>query len=247
MSLYYPKYNINHENIINNDIIDCVDKINDLNDINDDINIHEIYNIIYYLIHKFLTYDNTLLLLAKIEKLIEENIVELSRIHNDYIDIDYVFGFYYYHIKNKFNISKKYYKLSANRGNINSINNLGIIYMMIDKNYEMALKYFMIIEQNNNISQYNIGMLYLDMKDYKNAYKYLKKSINNNNIRAIYDMRQFKILHDKFEEKESNNICIICYNNTSDMCCKQCKNYYFCFNCIFKWILTGNGCPICRS
>lgn len=87
--------------------------------------------------------------------------------------------YYMYEIKDK-EISKEYYLLAIDFGNIHAMNNLGYYYYLI-KDYEnMKIYYLMAIELGNFNSLKNLLTYFCEIEDYNNLEKYF--SLVNLNI-----------------------------------------------------------------
>ena len=49
------------------------------------------------------------------------------------------------------------------------------------------------------------------------------------------------------ENQESTSECAICYQENTDSCFTTHCNHIFCQDCMTKWLLTNNNCPLCRT
>jgi TPR repeat protein len=140
--------------------------------------------------------------------------------------------------------AKKYYLIAiANNCKYASLN-LGIYYLNIERDYENALKYFLMeSEKDNNLNAdigecyFNIAKSYINFKnDYDNGIKYLLMAIEYKNIEAaaklayIYDeyMQDYKNAIKYYlmavDKKPLLNNIGICYKNLKDY--ENAKKYY---------------------
>lgn len=191
--------------------------------------------------------DNNQILIEKIDKLISSNIYKLDKIKN--AEIEYILGAYYHHIKYEYSLAEKYYKLSADKKHKGAINNLGVFYSDIKKNPDLAIEYYLMIEEYD-IVKYNLGLLYIQNKEYKKGVDYLKLYIKNTkcdiNKEFPSTLVEFlKKLDENFKEIKSDEKCNICYIINSNIYCKQCKNKY-CFNCVCELMMDDKECTTCK-
>lgn len=96
--------------------------------------------------------------------------------------------------------------LSLNRGNIDALLSLGVIYFN-DGQYDKAQDFFLTalqIESNNELVLYNLGVLYLTIGDFHNAEITLNKAIQiNPQNGTLYQALGFScLLSQRYEESE---------------------------------------------
>ena len=119
--------------------------------------------------------------------------------------------------------------------------NINLLYLIF--NYLYLLIIFILDDSLLNI-KYSF-LLYLDL------FTGIYSIYNNFIIYGLLNISQFLIiLIYHFYKKmiiDKNDICWICHmNNSDDKFSTSCKKHFFHKKCLEKWLLNGNGCPICR-
>ncbi len=80
-------------------------------------------------------------------------------------------------------------KYAADNGNDNAMYNLGCYYDEIEKNSELAIKYYlMAVENGNTAALNNIAHYYYIEKNYELAVKYFMMAIEKGNVVAMYNL-----------------------------------------------------------
>lgn len=99
----------------------------------------------------------------------------------------------YYYEKKDYDNAKKYYLIASDKKYIHSILMLKYIYKNIDNDMDNCIKYWAMAIDNGQIDDVNdLGLYFLDKKDYANAKKYFKIGVTNdvdgamNNLGHIY-------------------------------------------------------------
>jgi len=122
---------------------------------------------------------------------------------------------------------KKYYLTAIDKGNSDAMNNLGIYYKNIEKDYDMMKKYYMkAIDKGHMNAMRNLGLYYKNIeKDYDMSKKYLSMLLKSTNIK-----------------KE----CDVCYEDEhKQMYYTNCTKHSICVDCSIK--LLDKPCPFCRQ
>ncbi|CAG8689191.1 8806_t:CDS:2, partial [Ambispora leptoticha] len=86
--------------------------------------------------------------------------------------------------KNAQNISEIIEYLKSPQADVRNKNLLGFFYyygVKLDQDYKLALEIFQTSAQKDPFSQYLLGSSYLDLKDYKEAYYWTRRSAENHN------------------------------------------------------------------
>ena len=79
--------------------------------------------------------------------------------------------------------------MAINKGDAVIMNNLGYHYDMIEKNYELAKKYYlMAVQHNNKEAMLNLGLYYESICDYVQMKKYYQMAIENLCSDSMYYM-----------------------------------------------------------
>lgn len=118
-------------------------------------------------------------------------------------------GRYYYDKKDYVN-AKKYFMMASDKKFISSILILKDIYKNIDNDIENYIKYWVIAIENGEIDESNnLGLYFLEKKDYTNAKKYFKIGINhgaamNNLGHYYYDIKKNREKAKKYFKMASN-------------------------------------------
>jgi TPR repeat protein len=112
---------------------------------------------------------------------------------------------------------KKYYLMAIEKGNSLAMNNLGIYYKNIEKDYDQMKKYYlMAIEKGNSKAMFNL-CLYYDENEL-DFYKELiniknKNGLIKNKIKELEKIKEIKIYKNKiilFENLKNYKKCGLC-------------------------------------
>uniref|UniRef100_A0A6C0H5R6 Uncharacterized protein n=1 Tax=viral metagenome TaxID=1070528 RepID=A0A6C0H5R6_9ZZZZ len=118
-----------------------------------------------------------------------KTIQEIGKKYGLILDINYDENNDYNVVLSIFNSSKlKVEDYDLNDENILVI--IGLYYLKVKKNNEYAKKYYlMAIEKGNANAMNNLGVLYIDERDYKNGIKYYLMAIEKENNEAIKNIK----------------------------------------------------------
>ena len=73
----------------------------------------------------------------------------------------------------------------------------------------------------------------------------VRETIKNSKKEISSIKTKLKSISDKIENAE-NEVCPVCYDNTSNPTIVPCCKNVFCLECITKWNSTKQNCPMCR-
>ena len=98
-------------------------------------------------------------------------------------------GFFYEDIMENYELAEKYYLMAIEKGHINSIYFLAVLYE-IRKNYDLAEKYYlMAVEKDHADAMYNLAIFYNNIKEnYDLGEKYYLMAIDKDDINAIQEL-----------------------------------------------------------
>jgi len=165
------------------------------------------------------------------EKLLLNSISNSDKCKYIYAELGYIFR-----EKNK-SKSIEYLLEAKERGDINAINNLGILYEE-EEEIKKAEKYYLeAIEKGDISALYNLGLLYVDINQKGKAEKYYLEAIEAGNVSALNNLG---VLYSEINEKEKaeqyyleaiekgdinsfNNLAIL-YKEEGDI--KKSEQYY---------------------
>ena len=179
---------------------------------------------------------------SKFDRTINMNLIEKYSNKKDYFNYYlnkenknssemYILGLLYnkgYGTKQNFNESIKWLTNSANQGNANAQNNLGIYYKTVEKNDKEAFKWYTLsANQGNLAAQNNLGNYYDDKKNDKEAFKWYILSANQgnsiaqNNLGVYYDdkknyeeaIKWYIISANQGNSSAQNNLGVYYFNN----------------------------------
>ncbi len=122
---------------------------------------------------------------------------------------------------------KKYYLTAIDKGNSDAMNNLGLYYKHIEKDYDMMKKYYMMAVDKGHIgAMRNLGFYYMNIENNPDmSKKYLSMLLKSANIK-----------------KE----CDVCYEQEhKEMYYTKCNIHFICVDCSIK--LIDKPCPFCRK
>jgi len=164
------------------------------------------------------------------EKKFSEALVYAENIPNECDgEKDFLLGKIYQN-SGEFKKSEKNYKAANKKGNIDSLNNLAVLYYDHEK-YKLAKKYYLEAINNGDIySLNNLANLYHDHKKYELAEKYYLEAIkirdNNahNNLAILYkDQKKYELAEKYYLESIKNGV-IEALNNLAVLYHDQKKN-----------------------
>ena len=94
-----------------------------------------------------------------------------------------------YYKKQNYELMKKYYLISIDKDNSDSMNNLGYYYKNIENNYDLMKKYYlMAIEMGNSNAMYNLGYYYQTVNyNFELMKKNYLMAISKGNSNAMYN------------------------------------------------------------
>ena len=153
--------------------------------------------------------------------------------------------------------------MAIDKGCNEAMNNLGFYYYMIEKNYDMMKKYYlMAIDGGIGNAMNDLGSYYCMIeKNYDMAKKYYLMAIDKSNdtvkksamhnlakyywdIEQNYDMMKKYYLMSKLKSANIEDECMVCYENKR-MYYTSCDRHYICYGCSVK--LFEKKCPMCRQ
>lgn len=119
----------------------------------------------------------------------------------------------YYFNKNYKN-AKINYKKAIEKGNIDAISNLAVLYSDKEKNLFKAEKYFKKSYKHNKVDgAYNLGLLYQKQNNFIEAEKYYLIAIKNKNYFALFNLALLYDENNKFDKAEKYYLMAINNNN----------------------------------
>ena len=79
-------------------------------------------------------------------------------------------------------------------------------------------------------------------------YVYSTSDQRESAINRVVDERQkcenkVELMQSRIKE---NKLCIICYNEAINKCISKCCQNTYCLECISKWLMFSNFCPLCK-
>jgi len=159
--------------------------------------------------------------------------------------------------------------MAIDDNDIYAMNYLAFLYSSIDRNYDLAKKYYlMAIDNNNSRSMCNLAIFYEKKdKNYELAKKYYIMAINNGRLDVIQKLKNITSPLERYVLYTKNNIKfnetitrdINIYKNKVNKFMIICKcpvcleekdsiqlecTHYVCTECYVK--LHNTKCPICR-
>jgi hypothetical protein len=98
-----------------------------------------------------------------------------------------------------YDLMKRFYMISVDKGNVIAMNNLGYHYLYIEKNHYLAEKYWlMAINKGYSVAMYHLGNYYYKFeKKYDLAKKYYLMASNKGNVDAMFDLIEYFIKIEK--------------------------------------------------
>ena len=182
-------------------------------------------------------------IVEKIEKCLEQKKYQqainlANSIENEEDGWKYGLLAYIYEAQENYELAEKYYLMTIEKGNENSMYNLGLLYDNQEK-YELAEKYYlMAIEKEHENSMCNLGILYKNQEKYELAEKYWLMAIEKGLEQAMYNLsltyyfqnknkEQVKQYIDKYEGKDIGKILIEIwagvFNNIEERAIAACR------------------------
>jgi hypothetical protein len=127
--------------------------------------------------------------------------------------------------------------MAIDKGNLNAMNNLGYYYENIEKNYDLAKKYYlMAIDKGNLASKDNIKQLTTILE----RYVLFKK----NNIEFDEEInKDIHIFNNKIKNYSVKEECKLCYN-VHECIPLSCFCHRTCIDCYVQ--IYNKPCPFCR-